>query len=90
MKWISRIRPIQLHDGIGPSASVIMVNAYFALVSGLSLLDIDYDVRNDEWWKSYITDTTYLLHNHSVSIEALTQEMRVLQALDLERKERTS
>lgn len=86
MKWISRIRPIQMYDGMGPEVSVIMANAYFALIIGFSLLDIDYDAKGDAWWKTYITDTTYLLHYHSASVESLTQAMSVLQELDMERK----
>ncbi len=86
MKWIARIRPIQMDEGHGPSTSTLMVNSYYALMSGFTLLDINYDAKNSEWWKTYITDTTYLLHYHSVSVESLTQEMCVLQELDAARK----
>ncbi len=86
MKWIARIRPVQMVDGTGPSLSIMMVNAYYALAAGLALLDIDFDARSDMWWKSYITHTVYTLHYHSVSVESLTQEMCVLHALDAEWK----
>ncbi len=82
MKWLARIRPIQMCDGTGPDLSTIMVNGYFALMAGLALLDIDVDPHSDKWWAGYITETTYLLHYHSASIESLCSEMGVLKALD--------
>lgn len=82
MKWLARIRPVQMREGAGPAKSIVMVNAYFALMAGLTLLDVDNNAIKDEWWRTFITDMTYLLHHHSVSVETLTQAMSVLKALD--------
>ncbi len=86
MKWISRIRPIQMYEGAGPATSILMVNAYFALIAGFALLDIDYGAKDNEWWKTYITNTVYCLHYHSVSVESLSAEMCAIQMLDSEWK----
>lgn len=82
MKWLARVRPVQIRQGFGPDMPTIMANAYFALVVGLNLLDVEYDARDDEWWKTFIVEMTYLLHYHSPSVETLTQTMSVLKALD--------
>lgn len=82
MKWLARIRPVQVHPGFGADMTTLMANAYFALVAGLTLLDVGRETKGDEWWSAFITDMAYLLHYHSVSVETLTQEMCVLKALD--------
>ncbi len=82
MKWLARIRPVQLIDGFGADVPTIMVNAYFALVAGLTLLDVDHGAKDNEWWDTFITEMTYLLHYHSVSVETLTQALCVLKELD--------
>ncbi len=85
MKWLARVRPVQIREGFGPDSSSIMVNAFFALIAGLELLGVKYDAKNDAWWKAFATEMTYLLHYHSVSVETLTQAMSVLKKLDQER-----
>jgi hypothetical protein len=83
MKWLARVRPVQMREGFGPTPSAILVNAYFALMSGISLLEITRcDTRCDAWWKTFIKEMTYLLHYHSPSVETLTQTMCVLKELD--------
>lgn len=81
IKWISRIRPIQMIGGHGPDTAALMGNAYFALMAAFALLKIRFDAGNDDWWRSYVTDTVYFLHYHSVSADSLSGEMRVLHAL---------
>lgn len=86
MKWLSRVRPVQVHDGFGADSPTLMVNAFFALIVGLELLGVKYDARDDDWWTTFIRETTYLLHYHSVSVETLTQAMCVLKEFDTARK----
>lgn len=87
MKWIARVRPIQMTGGYGADTPTLMANAYFALMAGLMFLHIDCDVRNNQWWRKYVTDMVYFLHYHSVSVESLSSEMRVLQELQNTRHE---
>jgi hypothetical protein len=86
MKWISRIRPIQIYHGIIPTAASIKVNSYYAIVSGLSILKVKEGWKKDEWWERWITNMVYLLHYHSVSVELLSSELFVLKSLDEARK----
>ena len=81
MKWLSRIRPIQMISGAGPLPTTIMSNAYYALMAGFALLDISFDNESSDWWASYVTEAVYNLHFHSPSVESLGQAMCALQAL---------
>ncbi len=81
MKWIARMRPIQLHRGPPATIAMFRVNAWYAVRCGLVLLGVQSDWASDPWWKNYTGNLAYLLHYHSPSVEQLSSEMYVLQEL---------
>ena len=81
MKWISRARPIQIHNGTKPTKAALMANAYFAVVAGLTMLEATMESAAPEWWSRYIASMAYLLYYHAPDAEQLCSEMCVLQTL---------
>jgi hypothetical protein len=78
MKWIARLRPIQIHSGAELTTSSLMANAWYAVRLGLTLLEIKENKRDDTWWVRYVRNLAYLLHFHSISVEQLSSELYVL------------
>ncbi len=82
MKWIARMRPVQIHGGAQLTKSVLMANAWFAVIAGLTLLGVNSSWKDDPWWANYTGNLAYLLHYHAPSVEQLSSEMCVLKTLD--------
>ncbi len=81
MKWIARIRPIQVHSGASLTSGSVMANGYFAVVVGLWFMEIKPKWAEDVWWQRYVRNLAYLLHYHSISVEQLSSELFVLERL---------
>lgn len=86
IKWLSVLRPIQIHRGAETDMSLLMVNGHYAVMAGLTLLDIKTGWKDDSWWVTYVANLNYLLHYHSPSVEQLSSEMCVLQTMDNARR----
>ncbi len=82
MKWIARIRPIQIHRGAVATPASIKANACYAAYCGLALLGIRKDWETNEWWGRWLGNMIYLLHYHSAPVEFLSSEMCALKTLD--------
>ena len=81
IKWISRMRPIQLETGAAPKRASLMANAYFGVAAAMWFMEIRDVLVDRKWWKKYITNLIYLLHFHSVQVEHLCSEMCLMQAV---------
>lgn len=78
MKWLARMRPIQMHSGAKATEATLMANGLYATLSGMTLLGVREGWKDDAWWIKYTTNMLYLLHYHSPSVEQLSSEMCTL------------
>ncbi len=83
MKWIARIRPIQIHSGAQLTTASLMANAWYAAIAGLTLMEVAEGWRDDEWWVRYVRNLAYLLHFHSISVEQLSSELYAVERCSL-------
>ncbi|MCH8887930.1 MAG: hypothetical protein IIC13_15210 [SAR324 cluster bacterium] len=75
MKWITKIRPIQLErDGVVTKAH-LLANEFFAIAAGLELLG---DIKPGDISNDLLNRFAYNLHYRPINAETLTDTMMLL------------
>lgn len=77
VKWIVKLRPIQLRENVTPSKIAILANELFAIYIALVHLGISPAVLFRQF-PNYVSNLVYLLHFRSCSPELLASEMFLL------------
>ncbi len=75
MKWITKIRPIQLERGGVVTRTHILANEFFAIAVGLEILG---DVKPGDISNELLNRFAYSLHYRPINAETLTDTMMLL------------
>lgn len=77
VKWISKIRPVQVFDDSSYNVTSLLVNEIFAVNVALVILNI---IPSKLTIKSqYVSNLLYLLHFHPCAVEQVASELYLLE-----------
>jgi hypothetical protein len=77
IKWLAKIRPIQLKDDITTNTTDLLLNEIFALIAGFGFLDINLNSIPEEIINSY----KYSLRYNELNEKQLSRELYLLEKL---------
>lgn len=84
VRWISKIKPIQIINQDVNSVHLHFINSYFAIFAGVSLLELN-DYESKQSIKIY-EELRYATYYRDISPKELTLLFRVLKNIDSDRK----
>jgi len=76
IKWITRLRPIQICSDAQLNKSWLLVNELFAVFAGLKHLPVTFHAMRKDL---YLRNLLYTLHNRNLDVEVLSSMMFLIE-----------
>lgn len=76
LKWITRLRPVQICSAAPLNKSWLLVNEMFAVYAGLKHLPVTFHAMRRDL---YLRNLLYTLHNRNLDVEVLSSMMFLIE-----------